>query len=56
MFSIAHCNLTKVLIAKGTRLSACMNGQKVDATTYRKLVGKLIYLVNIKPYLNFWCK
>jgi exosortase/archaeosortase len=45
MFGMAHCNLTKVLMVKGTRLIIDMNEQKVDATTYKKMVGKLIYLV-----------
>ncbi len=30
-----------------------MNEQKVDPTTYRKMVGKLIYLVNIGPNIKF---
>ncbi len=42
MFKMVHCNFTKVHMAEGTRLIACMNEQKVDATTYRKMVGKLI--------------
>jgi hypothetical protein len=36
MCGMAHCNLTKVLMVKGTRLIANMNEQKVDATTYKK--------------------
>ncbi len=32
-------------MVKGTRLIIDMNEQKVDATTYKKMVGKLIYLV-----------
>jgi hypothetical protein len=53
MFGMAHCNSTKGLMAKGIRLIADMNEQKVDATTYKKMVGKLIYLVNTKPYFSF---
>ncbi len=50
---MTHCNSTKVHMAKGTRLIANMNEQKVDASTYKKMVGKLIYLVNTKPYFSF---
>ncbi len=53
MFGMVHYNSTKVPMAKGTRLIANMNEQKVDATTYRKMVGKLIYLVKTKPYFSF---
>ncbi len=30
-----------------------MNDQKVDGNTYRKMVSKLIYLVNIGPNIKF---
>ncbi len=53
MFGMVHCNSTKVPMAKGVRLIVDMNEEKVDATTYRKMVGKLIYLVNTKPNLSF---
>lgn len=53
MFQMAKCNATKVHIAKNTKLTTYMSGQKVDGTTYRKMVGKLIYLVNTRPDINF---
>ncbi len=53
MFRMAECNASKVPMAKNTKLTINMNGQKVDGTTYRKLVGKLIYLVNTKPNIKF---
>ncbi len=53
MFGMDHCNSTKVPMAEGIMLIVNMNEQKVDATTYRKMVGKLIYLVNTKPDLSF---
>jgi hypothetical protein len=53
MFGMAHCNSTKAPMAKGRMLIVNMNEQKVDATAYRKMVGKLIYLVNTKPNLSF---
>ncbi len=53
MFRMAKCNATKVPIAKNTNFTTYMSGQKVDGTTYRKMVGKLIYLVNTRPNIKF---
>jgi hypothetical protein len=53
MFGMDHCNSTKVPMAEGRMLIVNMNEQKVDATTYRKMVGKLIYLVNTKLDFGF---
>jgi hypothetical protein len=53
MFKMAECSGIKVPMAKNTRFTTDMSGQKVDGTTYRKMVGKLIYVVNTKPNINF---
>jgi hypothetical protein len=41
-------------MVEGTRLIVDMNERKVDATTYKKMVGKLIYLVNTKLDFRIW--
>ncbi len=51
---VVHCNSTKVPMVEGTRLIVDMNERKVDATTYKKMVGKLIYLVNTKLDFRIW--
>jgi hypothetical protein len=40
--------LPRCLSQKNTKLTTYMSGQKVDGTTYRKMVGKLRYLVNTR--------
>lgn len=50
---MVECNGIKVPMAKNTRLTTDMNGQKVDGTTYKKMVGKLIYVVNSRPNIKF---
>jgi hypothetical protein len=47
---MANCNATKVLMLKGTRLETYMNDQKIDPTTYMRM----IYLVNTKLYITFY--
>jgi hypothetical protein len=43
IFRMDEYNLTKVPMVEGTRLTLDTSNQKVDATTYRKMVGKLIF-------------
>ncbi len=43
IFRMDEYNLTKVPMVEGTRLALNTSSQKVDATTYRKMVGNLIY-------------
>ncbi len=50
---MVECNAIKVLMAKNTNITTDMNGQKVDGTTYRKMVGKLIYMVSTRPIIKF---
>jgi len=45
--------LPRCLSQINTKLTTYMSGQKVDGTTYRKMVGKLRYLVNTRPDINF---
>jgi len=40
-------------MAKNTRFTTDMNGQKVDGTTYKKMVGKLIYMVSTRHVIKF---
>jgi len=49
-FKMANCNVTKVLMLKGTRLETYMNDQKIDPTTYMRM----IYLVNTKLFITFY--
>lgn len=30
-----------------------MSNKKVDSTMYRRMVGKLVYLANTRPYIYF---
>jgi hypothetical protein len=53
IFGMANCNPTKVPMVEGIKLEANMNYQKVDSIMYKKMVGKPIYLVNIKLNINF---
>ncbi len=47
-------NLNKKPIVEGSlKLVRNMSEQKVDSIIYRKMVGKLIYLVNIGPNIIF---
>ncbi len=49
-FGMANYNATKVLMPKGTRLEKYMNDQKIDPTTYMRM----IYLINTKLYITFY--
>ncbi len=53
-FGMANCNLTKVPMVEGIHLETYMNDQKVNTTISRRMVGKLIYLVHIRPYITFF--
>ncbi len=53
IFGLANCNPTKVTMVEGIKLETNMNDQKVDSIAYRKMVSKLIYLVNIILNINF---
>jgi len=35
------------------KLSKFEGGEKVDSTTYRQLIGSLIYLTNTRPDLSY---
>jgi hypothetical protein len=45
-FKMANYNPTKVPMAKGTKLESNMTEHKIDFTSCRPSVGKLIYLTN----------
>lgn len=48
-----YYNPTKVQMVKGTKFESNMNDHKVDPIAYKKMVGTLIYLTNIRWNINF---
>jgi hypothetical protein len=53
-FGMGDCNLTRVPMDPGTKLDADKQGEKVDATEYRKIIGCLRYLLHTtRPDLSF---
>jgi hypothetical protein len=54
IFGMANCNPTKVPMVKGIKLEANINDQKINFITYKKMVGKPIYLVNIRLNINLY--
>lgn len=47
------CNPTKVPMDPGTKLHEDKNGQKVDATEYRRIIDCFRYLIHTRPDLAF---
>lgn len=50
---MADCNATKCPMDPGTKLDADKQGQRVDATQYRRIIGCLRYLLHSRPDLSF---
>ncbi len=48
-FGMMNSNPTKLSIIEGTKLKTNMGKEEINATQYRQVVGKLIYLTNSKP-------
>ena len=48
-FKMNNCNLVNTPIATGRKLSRKGNGDFVDSTLFKSLVGRLRYLTIIRP-------
>jgi hypothetical protein len=47
-FGMMNSNPTKLSMIEGTKLKTNMEKEEINATQYRQVVGKLIYLTNSK--------
>jgi hypothetical protein len=52
-FGMGDCNPAKVPMDPSTKLDADKQGERVDATEYRKIIGCLRYLLHTRPDLSF---
>ncbi|KAH9656846.1 hypothetical protein KPL70_022833 [Citrus sinensis] len=52
-FGMEHCNPVKNHIVPGCRLVKDEGGAKVNSTTYKKMVGSLMYLTATRPDLMY---
>jgi hypothetical protein len=52
-FGMADCNATKCPMDPGTKLDADKQGQRIDATHFRRIIGCLRYLLHTRPDLSF---
>nr|GEV95975.1 ribonuclease H-like domain, reverse transcriptase, RNA-dependent DNA polymerase [Tanacetum cinerariifolium] len=51
--SMMECNDTKIPMDPGTKLVKAEDGNSVDATYYRSLIGSLRYLLHTRPDLSY---
>jgi len=52
-FGMSDCNHSKVPMDPGLKLDADKQGEKIDATEYRKIIGCLRYLLHSRPDLAY---
>eukprot|EP00253_Pinus_taeda_P030403 PITA_30403 len=52
-FHMEDCKPAPSPFQSGVKLSVSCTSPEVDATLYRQLVGKLLYLTHTRPYLSF---
>ncbi|XP_019266974.1 PREDICTED: uncharacterized protein LOC109244350 [Nicotiana attenuata] len=52
-FNMLDCNTVNTLMKSGTKLSKFDEGEKVNPTFFRSLVGSLRYLICIRPDILF---
>ena len=52
-FHMEYCKPTPSPFQSGVKLSVSCTSPEVDATLYRQLVGKLLYLTHTRPDLSF---
>eukprot|EP00253_Pinus_taeda_P005792 PITA_05792 len=52
-FGMQYCKPVLTPMEQNLKLSKFEGGEKVDSTTYRQLIGSLIYLTNTRPDLSY---
>eukprot|EP00253_Pinus_taeda_P002809 PITA_02809 len=52
-FGMQDCKPVLTPMEQNLKLSKFEGGEKVDSTTYRQLIGSLIYLTNTRPNLSY---
>jgi hypothetical protein len=52
-FGMSECNATKYPMDPNARLDADKQGERIDATKYRRVIGCLRYLLHTRPDLSF---
>ncbi len=52
-FNKQDYRLSQTPMTKGLHLTTNMKTKEVDAVEYHRMVGKLIYLINSRPNINF---
>ncbi len=52
-FGMMSSNPTKLPMIEGTKLEIDMGEEKIVATQYRQMVGKLIHLTNSRPCITY---
>ncbi|XP_050878448.1 uncharacterized mitochondrial protein AtMg00810-like [Lathyrus oleraceus] len=52
-FGLQNCSSVHNLIVPGCKLTKDVGGLKVDATTYKQMVGSLMYLTATRPDLMY---
>ncbi|MCI04191.1 hypothetical protein A2U01_0025235, partial [Trifolium medium] len=52
-FNMDQCNKVCIPIVPGNKLAKDENGKSVDATSYRQMIGCLMYLLATRPDLTF---
>ena len=52
-FGMSDCNATKCPMDPGEKLDADKQGERIDATEYRRIIGYLWYLFHTRPDLSF---
>jgi ribosomal protein L5 len=52
-FGMMNSNPTKLPMIEGTKLKTNMGEEEIDATQYRQVIGKLIYITNFRPCIIY---
>lgn len=50
---MVNCNPIKVPMSPGCKLDRDENGEKIDNTTYKQLVGSLMYMTTTRPDIMY---
>lgn len=52
-FEMEECNSVRNLLVPGSKLNMDEDGERVDETLYKQIVGSLMYITNTRPDLQF---